>query len=75
MPKFDYEFPISDKKDIRKTSELDMLQLLDNISPAEISLTDFFVTYYTGVSKTLLQSIISQCQINNTLTSQNCIYY
>ena len=41
MPKFDYEFPISDKKDIRKTSELDMLQLLDNISPAEISLTDF----------------------------------
>ena len=73
MPKFDYEFHISNKKDIRKTSELDMLQLLDNISPAEISLTDFFVTYYTGVSKTLLQSIISQCQINNTLTSQNCI--
>ena len=72
MPKFDYEFPLSDKKDIRKASELDMMQLLDSIQPTETSLADFFVNHYTGVSKTLLQSIISQCQIDNTLNPQNC---
>ena len=42
MPKFEYEFPVSDKKDIRKTSELEMRQLLDSIQPTETSLTDFF---------------------------------
>ena len=72
MPKFEYEFPVSDKKDIRKTSESEMRQLFDSIQPTETSLTDFFVAHYTGVSKTLLQSIIAQCKIDNTLNLQNC---
>ena len=72
IPKFDYEFPVSDKKDIRKASELEMKQLLDGVQPTETSLTDFFVNHYTGVSKTLLQSIISQYQIDNNLSLQNC---
>ncbi len=66
MPKFEYTLPTSDKTDISNYSSFEN-ELETSNFPA------FFMSHFTGISKSLIESVIHNLSLSNDINKENYI--